>query len=142
MRRLVPVVLALTLSVSATTAAQEIPAPQKWTNVEWYGVVTWYFSDGEEALALWTEHFMSVVDEVYPENTCLFFATGEPQLTCYGAMTDGISGMEWMVTEKDVEFMTRFAEQEGEATEELYGRWMEATSKYTFEIARAHTGGM
>jgi hypothetical protein len=142
MGRLVPVVLALTVSVSATVAAQEIPAAEKWTNVEWYGVGTWYFSDGEEALTLWTEHFMPVVMEVYPEDTCLLSATGEPRMTCFGPMTDGLTAMEWMIHPRDVEFMTKMAEREGEAVGELYERWENAVSKHTFYIARKHTGGM
>jgi hypothetical protein len=142
MRRLVPVVLALTIAVSASTAAQETPTAEKWTNVEWYEISTWYFSDAEEALTLWTEHFLPVVTEVYPEDTCLFSVTGQTRMTCYGPMIDGPAGMEWRLSPKGVEFQTKMAEREGEAVEELYDRWGNAVSKYTYDIARKHTGGM
>lgn len=142
MRRLVPVILALTLSVSATVAAQEMPTAEKWTNVEWYGVSTWHFGDAEEGLTLWTEHFMHVVMEVWPDNTCLWVVTGEPRLTCFGVMPEGPVGMEWRVEPQGIEFMTKMAEREGEAVEELYERWGNAVSKYTSHIAMKHMGGM
>jgi hypothetical protein len=142
MRRLVPVVLALTIAVSASTAAQETPTAEKWTNVEWYDIGTWYFSDGEEALALWTEHFLPVVNEIWPESTCLWFMTGETHMTCYGPMSEGPAEMEWRMHPDGVRFMEAFTAQEGEAAEELFERWGNAVSKYTSHIALKHTGGM
>ena len=142
MRRLVPVALALTLAFSATVAAQEMPAAEKWTNVEWYSVTTFYFSDEEEGLTLWTEHFLPVAMEVFPETNCLWFITGETHLTCYFPMPDGPADMEWRMDPDGVEFMAALAAREGEATMELFDSWANAVSRMTNHIALKHTGGM
>jgi hypothetical protein len=138
MRRLVPVALALTIAFSASTAAQETPTAEKWTNVEWYGVSTWYFSDSDEALTLWTEHFLPVATEVFPEMTCLWSMTGEASMTCYGMMSDGPADMEWRMDPDGVKFMEAFTAQEGEAVEELFERWGNAVSRFALK----HKGGM
>jgi hypothetical protein len=142
MRRLVIVVLALVLVVSVRTSAQDPPPAQKWTNVEWYEVWTWYFSDRDEALSLWTEHFLPVVMEVMPEVTCLWFETGETRVACHFPMSDGPAGMEWRNGPYQVEFNAAFAAREGEATTELYERLGNVTSRMTNHIALKHTGGM
>ena len=142
MRRFVPVALALTLAFSATAAAQEMPTAEKWTNVEWYSVTTWYLSNPDEALTLWTEHFLPVAMDVMPGTTCLWFITGEPHLTCSFPMPDGPAAMEWRLDQTGVEFMAELAAREGEAMMELFDSWENAVSRSTSHIALKHTGGM
>ena len=142
MRRIIPIILALVLVVSVRTSAQETPTAQKWTNVEWYEVITWYFSDTEEALTLWTEHFLPVVLEVMPEVTCLWFMTGEAHITCHFPMPDGPAGMEWREGPYAVQFGAALAAREGEATTELSERFGNVMSRTTNHIALKHTGGM
>ena len=99
MRHIVPIVLALVLVASVRTSAQEPPTAQKWTDVEWYTVTTTYFSNPEEGRNIFVEHFLPIVKEVWPEQTCLWLRTGEVKMTCYGPTPEGRNAAkEWRQT--------------------------------------------
>ncbi len=141
MRRVIPIVLALVLVVSVRTSAQ-LPTAQKWTDVEWYSVTTFYFSDAEEGMNLFVEHFLPVVKEVWPDVTCLQLRTGEVKMTCYGPEPEGPATLEWRVNPQEADFYVRLAEHLGEAGWELGEALDNTISRITTDIAMRHTGGM
>ncbi len=142
MRRIIPIILALVLVVSVRTSAQELPTAQKWTDVEWYSVTTFYFSDPEEGMNLWVEHFLPLFKEVFPEVTCLWFSTGEVKMTCYGPEPEGPATLEWRMAPQMADFVARIFEHHGEAAAERVEAFMNTVSRMTTHIAMRPTGGM
>ena len=142
MRHVIPIVLALVLVVSVRTSAQDLPTAQKWTDVEWYSVTTFYFSDAEEGTNLFVEHFLPLVKEVWPDVTCLQFSTGEVKMTCYGPEPEGPASLEWRVDPGLADFYAKVVEHHGEAAAERLEAFGNTLSRVTTHLAMRHTGGM
>ncbi len=144
MRRLIPVALALTLAGSASMTAQEMPTAQKWTDVEWYVVMSWQFTgaDADSATTIFWDHLNPVIAEAFPGTICLRVLTGEGGVTCFGPMEDGLEGMAWQVSPADINFMSVFFERQGEAAMDLFTTLGNAMTGWTYNVALKHTGRM
>jgi len=144
MRRLIPVVLALVLVVSARASAQDLPTAQRWENVEWYWVMQWQFTGAEadSAATIFWDHLNPVFAEAFPEAMCLRVMTGEMGVTCFGPMEEGLEGMTWETSPSDIRFMSLFFEREGEAAMDMFTTLGKAMTGWTYNIALKHTGRM
>jgi hypothetical protein len=143
MRRIVFAVLALVLVLSVRASAQ-MPAAQKWENVEWYVMMNWQFTgaDADSASAIFWDHIMPAMTEAWPETTCLRVMTGQMGVTCFGLMANGLEEMEWEVSPDDVRFFSLFFEREGEAGMGMFQTFMNAATGFTFNLALKHGAGM
>ena len=143
MRHIICAVVVLALVLSSRTSAQ-MPAAQKWENVEWYVVMSWQFTgaDADSATTIFWDHIMPAMGETWPETTCLRVMTGETGVICFGPMANGLEEMEWAVSPNDVRFLSLFFEREGDAGVGLFETFMNAATGFTFNLALKHKGGM
>ncbi len=144
MRRIIPIVLALVLVVSVRTSAQEPPTAKKWTDVEWYNVVSWQFTAAgvDTAMTLFFDTAMPVLKESFPGIRCFRHVTGEWHVTCFLPMPEGPAWLEWEMPPEMVDYMMGVFELLGEEAVATGERFMNALVRQTSTIVLEPTGGM
>ncbi len=147
MRRTVFAALALCLLLPLGVRAQEMPTARKWTNVEWYGVLTIKFrpAQREAAVAMWHDKFAPAAKAAGAWQGMVFLehmTGGQWDVTLVVPMPEGPSEMEWEIDPNFEKFIAALAQQEGEAAVELGTRWEESIMATEFTIALLRKGEM
>ncbi len=143
MRRIIPIVLALVLVVSVRTSAQ-LPTAQKWTDVEWYNVISWQFTvaEADAQMTILFDTAMPVLKESFPGIRCFRHVTGEWDVTCIFPMPEGPAWLEWETPPELVDYITGVFELLGEEAVGIGERFTNALVRQTSTIVLEHTGGM
>ncbi len=143
MRRIIPIVIALVLVVSVRTSAQ-LPTAKKWTDVEWYNVVSWQFTAAgvDTAMTLFFDTGVPLLKESMPGIRCFRHVTGEWHVTCIVPMPEGPAYLEWEMPPDFADYIARFFEQQGEAAMGIIETFNNAVARQTTTIVLEPTGGM
>ncbi len=144
MRRVIRIVLTLVFVVSVRTSAQELPTAKKWTDVEWYNVVSWQFTvaEADAQMTILFDTAMPVLKEAFPGMRCFRHVTGEWHVTCLTPMPEGPAWLEWETPPEFADYIARFFEQEGEAAAGIAETFNNAVVRQNYTIVLEHTGGM
>ena len=142
MRRIIPIVLALVLVVSARTSAQV--TAQRWENVEWSTIMNWQFVGGQvdTAMTIWFDVFMPTVRVAFPGARCFRHITGETGVTCIFPMPEGPTALEWQTPPAFVDFFAGVFQEEGEAAAGLFETFGNAIERITLHIVLEPIGEM
>ena len=144
MRRIIPIVFALVLVVSVRTSAQEMPAAEKWENVEWSTILSWQFvgAQADTAMTIMFDIMMPAAREAIPGLRCFRHITGEWHATCIAPMPEGPAYLEWAFAPDFRAFVIAVIEQQGEAATGIFDTFEAATARETSTIVLEPTGGM
>ncbi len=144
MRRVIPIILALVLVVSVRTSAQELPTAKKWTDVEWYEVISWQFTvaEADAQMTILFDTAMPVLKESFPGMRCFRHVIGEWHVTCISPMPEGPAWLEWETPPEFVDYITGIFELLGEKAVGMGETFMNALVRQNHTIVLEHTGGM
>jgi hypothetical protein len=144
MRRVIPIVLALVLVASVHSSAQELPTAQKWTDVEWFQVSHWKFTEAgvDTAMTLLFDHIIPAAREAWPGFRCLRHITGEWHFTSIVPVPEGPAAMEWEMTPAYANFLALLMDRLGEQSAAVFDEWDNAVARTTTIVALEPTGGM
>ncbi len=144
MRRIIPIILALVLVVSVRTSAQELPTAKKWTDVEWYNVISWQFTvaEADAQMTILFDTAMPVFKESFPGIRCFRHVTGEWHVTCISPMPEGPAWLEWETPPEFVDYIMGIFELLGEEAVSMGERWANALVRQNYTIVLEPTGGM